>query len=53
MPDHQECFADGECDQSVLVELLDLQTLVNDADAAAFFFNDLVRAAPTCSGQPY
>ena len=46
VPDHQECFADGACDQSVLVELLDLQTEVNDADAAAFFFNDLVRALP-------
>jgi hypothetical protein len=46
VPDHQECFADGACDQSVMVELLDLQEEVKDADAAAFFFNDLVRKAP-------
>lgn len=44
VPDHQECFADGACDQSVMVELLDLQEEVKDADAAAFFFNDLAQA---------
>eukprot|EP00959_Pyramimonas_sp_CCMP1952_P268668 5617556-Pyramimonas_sp.AAC.1 len=43
VPDHQECFADGNRDQSFLVELLDYKEEVSDGESARFFFEDLVR----------
>mmetsp|Transcript_1532 Transcript_1532/g.3100 ORF Transcript_1532/g.3100 Transcript_1532/m.3100 type:complete len:202 (+) Transcript_1532:172-777(+) len=44
VPDHQECFAEGTRDQSVLVELLDYKEDVIDGESARFFFEDLAHA---------
>lgn len=40
IPDHQEVFADGSLDQSLVVEILEQQP-EGDASAAAYFFHDL------------
>jgi len=42
VPDHQEVYADGGEDQSLIVEVLEHQSLVEDADAPQHFFRDLV-----------
>ena len=42
VPDHQECFADGIIDQSLMVELLDHKEEVRDEESARFFYEDLV-----------
>jgi len=44
VPDHQECFADGARDESLLVEILELKSEVQNADSARFFFQDLATA---------
>ena len=49
VPDHQECFADGARDESVLVELLDFKEEVSDGESARFFFDDLVRQTRICA----
>eukprot|EP00238_Polyblepharides_amylifera_P013306 CAMPEP_0196582230 /NCGR_PEP_ID=MMETSP1081-20130531/38112_1 /TAXON_ID=36882 /ORGANISM="Pyramimonas amylifera, Strain CCMP720" /LENGTH=193 /DNA_ID=CAMNT_0041902733 /DNA_START=126 /DNA_END=704 /DNA_ORIENTATION=+ len=41
VPDNQECFADGNADESLLVELLEHKSDVRDEDSARFFFDDL------------
>mmetsp|Transcript_39995 Transcript_39995/g.67063 ORF Transcript_39995/g.67063 Transcript_39995/m.67063 type:complete len:209 (-) Transcript_39995:258-884(-) len=44
VPDHQECFADGIIDQSLMVELLDHKGEVRDEESARFFYEDLAQA---------
>lgn len=41
VPDHQEVFADGSTDQSLVVEILEHQASVPDAAAARHYFDDL------------
>lgn len=48
VPDHQEVFIDSECDQSVIVEVVDRQTCSNKA-APEFFFEDLAESAEATS----
>ena len=43
VPDHQECWQDGE-GRVWVVEILDRHAAVADAGAAAFFFHDLAQA---------
>ena len=45
VPDHQECWQEmGDLGSVLVVELLDRQSSVSNADAAAFFFRDLAEA---------
>jgi hypothetical protein len=44
VPDAQEVWADGDVDQSLVVEALELAAGVPDAEAAAFYFADLATA---------
>jgi hypothetical protein len=43
IPDHQECFQETE-GAVLVVDILQRQAEVSDADAAAFFFNDLAES---------
>lgn len=51
VPDHQEVWADAESDRSVVVEILERQAAVADADAAVFLFNDLAEANEATGSQ--
>lgn len=45
VPDHQECWLDiGDDGAFLVVEVMDRQSSVADADAASFFFRDLAEA---------
>jgi hypothetical protein len=41
IPDSQEVFADSNLDQSLIIECVEHQTTLEDADSAAFYFADL------------
>ncbi|KAJ1271334.1 hypothetical protein BS78_06G121000 [Paspalum vaginatum] len=41
VPDHQEAFVDPARDESLIFELLDLKSEVDDADSALWFLRDL------------
>ncbi|XP_030648606.1 ran guanine nucleotide release factor [Chanos chanos] len=41
IPDNQEVFAHSQTDQSVIIELLEYQSHVNDSDAARYHFEDV------------
>ncbi|GMH35502.1 hypothetical protein BSKO_03370 [Bryopsis sp. KO-2023] len=41
VPDHQEIFADGNTDQSIIVEIVQHVGDVPDAESARYFWNDL------------
>ena len=43
VPDHQEVFADGKTDESVIIELLDREDKA-DQEATRYFFDDLAEA---------
>ena len=44
VPDHQEVWADADSDQSVVIEVLERQDAVADADIARYLFDDLAAA---------
>ncbi|KAK0150212.1 Ran guanine nucleotide release factor [Merluccius polli] len=52
VPDHQEAFAHGHTDQSLVVELLELQAHVADRDAARYHFEDLAGSNEARGGGP-
>ncbi|KAF4113630.1 hypothetical protein G5714_006175 [Onychostoma macrolepis] len=41
IPDNQEVFAHSQTDQSIIIELLEYQSQVQDADAARYHFEDV------------
>jgi hypothetical protein len=41
VPDHQEVFVDPACDESLIVELLDIKGEVDDAGSALWFLCDI------------
>ena len=43
VPDHQEVFVDKETDISFIIEILDYEESISDAEAAVFHFNDLAQ----------
>lgn len=44
VPDNQEVFADEDSDASFIVEILSHDRSLSDADAAAYYFNDMAQA---------
>jgi hypothetical protein len=41
VPDHQEVFVDPARDESLIIELLDLKSEVDDAGGALWFMRDI------------
>ncbi|XP_056603187.1 ran guanine nucleotide release factor [Triplophysa dalaica] len=41
IPDNQEVFANSQTDQSIVIELLEYQSQVQDAEAARYHFDDV------------
>jgi hypothetical protein len=41
VPDHQEAFVDPARDESLIIELLDLKSEVDDAGSALWFLRDI------------
>ncbi|XP_051971579.1 ran guanine nucleotide release factor isoform X2 [Xyrauchen texanus] len=41
IPDNQEVFGNSQTDQSIIIELLEYQSQVQDADAARYHFEDV------------
>ncbi|GBG74247.1 hypothetical protein CBR_g17957 [Chara braunii] len=48
VPDHQEVYGDMNRDESIIVEILEMKSDVEDANAAAWFLDDL--ASVQCAG---
>jgi hypothetical protein len=44
VPDNQEVFADEASEASFIVEILTYEKSLTDADAAAYYFNDMAQA---------
>ncbi|CAI5712420.1 unnamed protein product [Hyaloperonospora brassicae] len=44
VPDNQEVFANAATDQSVIIELLQYEENVRDAESARYFFNELAQS---------